>query len=121
MMLCVNWIWSLDQQNSLEYSEVRQLFEQEKVESFSISNRDILTMELRGVPEGQETQACRIDFQLFYTDLNDLVLEQKAAGIINDYNYPTPKTTTWMELALPGILAAIVFAVVMVVLLSIRA
>ena len=118
MMLCVNWIWSLDQQNSLEYSEVRQLFEQEKVESFSISNRDILTMELRGVPEGQETEVCRIDFQLFYTDLNDLVLEQKAAGIINDYNYPTPKTTNWMELALPGILAAIVFAVVMVALLN---
>ena len=118
MMLCVNWIWSLDQQDSLDYSEVRQLFEQEKVESFSISNRDILTMELRGVPEGQETETCRIDFQLFYEDLNDLVLEQKAAGIIQEYDYPTPKTTNWLELTLPWILAAIVFAVVVMAVLG---
>ena len=118
MLLCVNWIWTLDQQDGLEYSEVRQLFEQEKVESFSISNKDILTMELRGEPEGKNTATCRIDFQLFYEDLNDLVLEQKAAGVITDYDYPTPKTTNWLELLLPWILAAAVFAVVMIVMMS---
>ena len=118
MFLCVNWIWSLDQQDGLEYSEVRQLFEQEKVESFSISDRDVLTMKLRGVPEGEETASCRVDFQLFYDDLNDLVLEQKAEGIITEYDYPGPETTNWLELILPWILAAFVFAVVMFVMLG---
>ena len=118
MFLCVNWIWSLDQQDSLEYSEVRQLFEQEKVESFSISDRDVLVMQLRGVPEGQETETCRVNFQLFYDDLNDLVLEQKAAGIITEYDYPGPETTNWLELILPWILAAFVFAIVVMSVLS---
>ena len=78
MMLCVNWLWALDSRDGLEYSEVRQLFEQEKVESFSISNKDVLTMYLRNV---ENPVSVRVKFDLFYDDLNDLVLEQKAAGI----------------------------------------
>ena len=49
ILLCVNWLWQSDSQaDQMEYSQVRQLFLQEKVESFSIDSGGTLTMELRG-------------------------------------------------------------------------
>ena len=39
IFLCMNWIWRLNRQSEeLVYSEVVQLFEQEKVSSFSFSS-----------------------------------------------------------------------------------
>ena len=38
----------------------------------------------------------------FYDDLNDLVKEQKAAGILRPaYSYPPPDGTDWLELFCP--------------------
>ena len=34
--------------------------------------------------------------------------EQKAAGILTDYDYPPPETTDWLEILLPWILAAVI-------------
>ena len=84
IVLCMNWIWRLNQQeDAVTYAEVVQLFEQEKVASFAFSDSHTLNLTLRDRPEGQETLRYQIyDFSLFYNDLNDLVQEQKAKGII---------------------------------------
>ena len=93
IFLCMNWIWRLNRQSEeLVYSEVVQLFEQEKVSSFSFSDGNTLTLTLRDQPEGQ-VQYHIYDFSLFYSDLNDLVRDQKARGVITSYNYPPPETT----------------------------
>ena len=108
IFLCMNWIWRLNRQSEeLVYSEVVQLFEQEKVSSFSFSDGNTLTLTLRDQPEGQ-VQYHIYDFSLFYSDLNDLVRDQKARGVITSYNYPPPETTNWLELLLPWILTALV-------------
>ena len=54
IFLCMNWIWRLNRQSEeLVYSEVVQLFEQEKVSSFSFSDGNTLTLTLRDQPEGR--------------------------------------------------------------------
>ena len=95
IVLCANWIWQMNrQEDAVSYAEVVQLFQQEKVSSFSFSDSHTLTLTLRDRPEGENLVQYRIyDFSLFYSDLNDLVEEQKAAGILTDYDYPPPETT----------------------------
>lgn len=64
---------------------------------------------------------CRIhDYTLFYNDLNDLVKEQKAAGILTSYSYPPPDGTDWLEIILPYVVMAVVFGA-MWYMMSVRA
>ena len=111
ILLCVNWLWQSDSQaDQMEYSQVRQLFLQEKVESFSIDSGGTLTMELRGQEDGEEPVRYELySFQLFYDDFNDLVQEQYADGIILHYDYPEPIRTNWLLELLPFMLVAVVF------------
>ena len=84
------------------WSQVRQLFLQEKVEEFAISSDYLLTMKVRDAADGAEVQYYQLhDFQLFYDELNDLVQEQTARGIITTYDYPDPAETNWLEILLP--------------------
>ena len=79
-----------DQQrpDEVQYSEVVTLFEKEQVESFSIKDNKV-TLKLNTPYNDQEKVWARIvDFSVFYTDLNDLVREQYADGILTEYNYP---------------------------------
>ena len=93
----------------LDYSQVRQLFLQEKVEQVDISSDYVLTMKLREELDGSDVVRYQLyDFQLFYDDLNDLVQEQYAKGVITSYDYPEPQTTNWLEILLPYVLVAVV-------------
>ena len=83
VILCVSWLTQLNQRDEMTYDEMVQLFEQQKVESFQFTDSSTLVMQLH---DGS-TARCRIhDYTLFYNDLNDLVKEQKAAGILTSYS-----------------------------------
>ena len=90
ILLCVSWLWQADMgSQQLDYSQVRQLFLQEKVEQVDISSDYVLTMKLRGEFNGSDVVRYQLyDFQLFYDDLYDLVQEQFAKGVITSYDYP---------------------------------
>ena len=108
ILLCMNLLPRMDQKPTPDYSEIRQMFEQEKVESFEFTDRTTLILNLRNAEEGEEALAYEIySFELFYEDLNDLVQEQKAKGVITSYNYPPPESTNWLEVLLPWILTAL--------------
>ena len=96
---------SLQKSNDISYAELRALFEQEKVQSFLI-NDTRLTATLRS----GGTASCDLyDFDLFYNDLNDLVVQQKAAGILTDYNYYADHSTNWIQTLLPYVLGILGF------------
>ena len=100
---------SMTRQGDIPYSEMRQLFVQEKVQSFTI-NGTRLTATLKD----QTTAACQLrNFDLFYDDLNNLVVEQYAKGIITSYDYPYASSTNWLQVLLPYVLAAMAFIVLM--------
>ena len=111
ILLCANWLWQTDNHvDQLEYSQIRQLFLQEKVTGLDIDSDGTLTLELREPLNGNDTVRYELySFQLFYDDFNDLVQEQYAAGIIQHYDYPEPIRTNWLLELLPFLLVAVVF------------
>ena len=113
IVLCASYLLRMDNQvPQLEYSQVRQLFEQEKVESVTFPDEHTLELHLREKVKSlgdTDTVRYRIyDFAIFYEDLNDLIVEQKAAGIITSYDYPAAPTTNWLATLLPYVLVAVV-------------
>ena len=110
-MLCVFMLLSAasyffrPKEPEISYAEVVQLFEQEKVKSFNVQDTT-LTLKLREAVDGKtELRKELYDFDLFYDDLNDLVVEQKAAGILEDYNYSANHSPNYLAIALPYVIA----------------
>ncbi len=108
MLLCAMYLWrSSSATEPLEYSEVVRLIQQEKVESLDIFN-NTLTLHLRTQINGSTTAVHELyDFDLFYNDLNDLIQEQAAKGIITSYNYRADHSTNWLAILLPYVAAAL--------------
>ena len=111
LMLCVFMLLSAasyffrPKEPEISYAEVVQLFEQEKVKSFTVQDTT-LTLKLREAVDGKtELRKELYDFDLFYDDLNDLVVEQKAAGILEDYNYSANHSPNYLAIALPYVIA----------------
>jgi cell division protease FtsH len=81
----------------ISYSQLRSLFTEEKVQSFAIENERL-------------TATCELySFETFYEDLNDLVVEQNKAGIIEAYDYHADHSTNWVQVLLPYVLAIMGF------------
>ena len=96
ILLCVNWLWQSDSQaDQMEYSQVRQLFLQEKVESFSIDSGGTLTMELRGQEDGEEPVRYELySFQLFYDDLTTWSRSSTPTGSSSTTTTRSPSAPT---------------------------
>ena len=106
IVLCLSWLWQADTQGEkLDYAQVRQLFQQEKVEELQVNKQYVLTMKLKD--SGETVRYQLYSFELFYEDLDPLIQEQYAKGIIKDYDYPPKESTNWLEYLLPWILMAV--------------
>ena len=103
VMLGINLFSNLGKANDVTYYELRQLFQQEKVQEFQIANTR-LTAKLS---DGTSVGCDLYDFDLFYEDMNDLVQQQAAAGIIKNYNYWADHSTNWLEVLLPCVLVLV--------------
>ncbi len=108
ILLCMSWIWQLNgQSEQIGFSQVEQLFRQEKVQSFVIRDNTLL-MTLRGDAEGKNVLRYELyDFDLFYDTLGELVERQAAKGVITSYDYQQDHSTNWLEILLPGILMVV--------------
>ena len=94
------------------YAEVKALFEQEKVKSFTVSDTT-LTLTLREEVDGRTTLVKDLyDFALFYDDMNGLVEAQHAAGILEDYDYGADHSPNYLQMFLPYVIAILgIFAI----------
>ena len=99
----------LRSQDAISYAQVRQLFLDEKVQEFAISDTR-LTAKLS---DGSTVSCDLYDFQVFYDDLNDLVQQQHDQGIIRDYTYHADHSTNWLQLLLPYVLVILGFILLM--------
>ena len=95
----------LRSQDAVSYAQVRQLFLDEKVQEFAISDTR-LTAKLS---DGSTVSCDLYDFQVFYDDLNDLVQEQHDQGIIRDYTYHADHSTNWLQILLPYVVVILGF------------
>ena len=81
----------------VSYAEAKQLFTQEKVESFQVDDTT-LTMKVRdgSVSSGRLTMRCQVySADLFWEDMGELVEDQYADGVIKDYTLNPPYTPPW--------------------------
>ena len=93
----------------ISYAQMRGLFEQEQVTEFTVSDTRLTATLADGT-----TATCDLyDFAVFYEDLNDLVVRQKADGIIKDYDYHADHSTNWLRLLLPYALGIMAFVLLM--------
>ena len=88
------------------FSDLVDLFREEKVQSF-ITEGDEITMQVRtGDPEEPlETRTYSLySFSLFYEDFHEIIDEQHKAGILEEYDYKEGFTLPWWVSFLPYLL-----------------
>ncbi|MGN1001380.1 MAG: ATP-dependent zinc metalloprotease FtsH [Oscillospiraceae bacterium] len=103
-----------NESKDLPYSQVRDLFLQEKVESF-VAEGNILYLTLK---DGTEVSCELSTISVFYNDLNETVQDQKDRGILTEYDYTPEWVAPWWASFLPYLLIMILFAVVWVVMMN---
>ena len=93
----------------VSYSQLRQYLTEEQVTTLSIHDTR-LTGKLR---DGSMFTCQLYSFDTFYSDFNDLVVEQADKGIIESYDYQPGSSTNWLQLLLPYVLAFFAFILLM--------
>ena len=106
------------QAETVPYSQIVKLFEDEQVKSFVIKD-DVITVELHR-PYNDQTQvrAELVDLTVFYNDLNDLVRDQAERGIIESYNYPPYSQPSLLAQMLPYLIIGVLFLAAWFVLMN---
>ena len=93
----------------VSYSQLRQYLTEEQVTTLSIHDTR-LTGKLR---DGSMFTCQLYSFDTFYSDFNDMVVEQADKGIIESYDYQPGSSTNWLQLLLPYVLAFFAFILLM--------
>jgi len=100
--------------DEIVYSDLAQLFTEEKVQSFTTEGNTIIlevrtgktTTDSKGetVDETETVTYEMYSFSVFYNDFADLIAEQREAGIIEEYDYTEGFTLPWWVSFVPYIL-----------------
>ena len=97
----------------MSYSQMRSFFEEEQVYSFSIDDRDTLTLNLRQEYNGTTVLTYKLPGrELFLQDLGDLIRDQKERGILDDYDIQPLYQTPWWATLLPVVVGVALMGVV---------
>ena len=92
-----------------KYSDITQFFYDEQVSSFTVDSTNTLTLTLKN---NKKIEYQLLSLNLFYEDLNDLIVQQKQAGILTDYDFEAPtQLPVWVSV-LPYILVIVIMVVV---------
>ena len=111
-------LFSSKSSEKMTYSEIRDLFENEQVSSFVIEDR-VLTMNLREPVNGRMVLTYDLySFEVFYADMNDLVEQQYADGVLEYYSYDRGWEAPWWLTFAPYLLLIVGFIVVWIVLMN---
>jgi cell division protease FtsH len=99
---------SPDEVASYVYSDIIDLFQQEKVESFTLTGND-LVLTLRDESDGENTVSYKLyNVDWFKDDLGDLIKQQKADGIITSYDLKEGWVAPWWLSFLPYLVFIII-------------
>ena len=100
-----------DKEEPMVYSDLVDLFQEEKVKSFVTEGTDII-LKLRtgetdpatGEELTEEKTYSMYSFSVFYEDFHELIAQQYQDGIIEDYDYTEGFTIPWWASFLPYLL-----------------
>ncbi len=98
MVFTVTVTQRMDAADQPVYSEIRLLFEQEKVRSFVVKeDGSLLVLTLRGQGDNPDTtvEYELADFNVFYNDMHELIAAQDASGVLEEYDYQASMKEPW--------------------------
>ena len=85
------------------YSDLADLFENEKVESFRTEGNTIILQVRTGNPDDPiiEQQYSLYSFSVFYQDFGELIREQHQSGVLQEYDYTEGFVMPWWASFIP--------------------
>ena len=89
-----------------KYSDLVDLFQQEKVQSFRTEGSTII-LNVRTGDEVKPTEEMTYDlysFNLFYEDFHELIAQQYESGVLEEYDYDEGFVVPWWASFLPYLL-----------------
>ena len=93
------------------YADLRAFFENQQVETVQVQDHSV-TLTLKKPVDGTSVVTYQLyDFQLFYDDFNDIIVEQWQEGIISDYEYPDSPSPAWMSTILTWVVVLVIMGV----------
>ena len=110
MIFAVNTVQQMNQADDPTYSQVRTLFEQEKVKYFVLNGKD-LSLQVR--EEGDKVRTLHYqlpDLSVFYSDLHELIDRQHESGVLEGYDYKVGFEGSWWYRMLPYLVLLLVMA-----------
>ena len=111
ILIATSTLMGEDVAKPLGYSEVVELFRDEKVDSYSVSEDNVLLMKTK---DGKEVSHKLRSLEIFENDLKEEILEQKEKGIITEFNYDAPTEIPWWLSILPYAVIIIIFIILWV-------
>ncbi len=100
------WFFNLSGTTTVTYSDVREYFTQEAVDSFSI-NSNTITLTLHSESEGTVIGSIP-GVEVFYADLGELIAQQYAAGILTSYDLGDGDSGDWWSSWMPAIVVGVI-------------
>lgn len=105
IFIAVNALMESSSEEPKQYSEIVELFQEEKVESFEVKSDNTLKIKIKDDKKTEDDEkevSFRLrDLAIFENDLKDLILQQKKDGIIKEFNYEQKAETPWWMGFLP--------------------
>ena len=110
MIFAVSTVQQMDEADDPTYSQVRTLFEQEKVKYFVLNGND-LGLQIREEGDKVSTVHYQLpDLSVFYSDLHELIDQQHESGVLEGYDYKVGIEGTWWYRMLPYLVLLLVMA-----------
>ena len=115
LVILLATVFTMTSQNNVApkvtYSKVIELFEAEQVESFGTTGNE-LELKLREPYEGATVITTELASVTFLRDdLGELIKQQKADGVLTEYDYNPPKAIPWWVNMLPYFGVIIIFGI----------
>ena len=113
MLMAMTALSNMNATQSPTYSQVLELFEAERVSYFQVEDNE-LTLTLRDQGAGVQTvtyEMSDLALMMFYNDLHDLIDQQRSAGILTGYDFPSGFVAPWWFAYLPTILVVVALGV----------
>ncbi len=120
ILLATIWVLSADEPlRSVTYSDVIELFKEEKVDSFYVEGKTLYMHLTEKQEDGSEILSHTLyDFSVFKADLGGLIQLQKEMGVLEEYDFIPVQSNPWWATILPYVIIIGAFAIFWIILMN---
>ncbi len=115
ILIAASTLLSQPSSEKLTYSDVVDMFNNQQVSSFVITESNDLILE---ATDGKQYTIKLRSLEIFERDLKQTILEQQKQGIITDYHYVEPTEIPWWVSFLPYVVIIVLFIVLWIYVMN---